>query len=184
MHFCAFFNHFYGWIFEIPLWITALFFPFIAHERTAKNWFCQFARRSSLFFLNRTFAPEIKVCSRAIERFQRAMLPSSADLAECQILAGQLNSELVRWAWRGNSADLVGWGILAGQLKGRGGGGGNVCMLSKENCTVHLCWVGCLIGIFWSCFTPLPVKALIGQTRLYSSNGHVSSVALNSNSNS
>ena len=31
------FNHFWGSIFEIALWITALFFPYIAHEWTTKN---------------------------------------------------------------------------------------------------------------------------------------------------
>ena len=41
-----------------------------------KIWFCQFACRSSLFFLWSAIAPKIKVCSRAIERFQRAMCPA------------------------------------------------------------------------------------------------------------
>ena len=32
-----FFNHFYGLIIEIALWITVLFFLWIAHEQTAQN---------------------------------------------------------------------------------------------------------------------------------------------------
>ena len=37
MHFYAFFNHFYGSIFEIALWTNALSSPYIAHEPTAQN---------------------------------------------------------------------------------------------------------------------------------------------------
>ena len=63
VHFYEFFNHFYGSIFEINLWITALFFPYMAHERKAQNLILSV--RSSLFFLNSSFAPKIKVHSRA-----------------------------------------------------------------------------------------------------------------------
>ena len=38
-----------------------------------KIWFCQFACCASLFVLRSAIAPKIKVRSRAIERFQRAM---------------------------------------------------------------------------------------------------------------
>ena len=37
MHFYAFFNHYYGSIFEITLKINPLFFPSIAHEQNAQN---------------------------------------------------------------------------------------------------------------------------------------------------
>ena len=45
-----------------------------------KIWFCQFTYRSSLFFFNRSFAPEIKVRSRAKSdwEFSKSDVPSSA----------------------------------------------------------------------------------------------------------
>ena len=66
--FYAFFNHFYGSIFEIALRITALFFPYIAHEQTTQNLILSI--RSLLFFLNRSFAPKIKVRSRTKSDFK------------------------------------------------------------------------------------------------------------------
>jgi hypothetical protein len=50
----------------------ALFYPYIAHEQTAHN--LDFV--SSLLFLLNAIPPEIKVRSRAIEWFQRAMHPA------------------------------------------------------------------------------------------------------------
>ena len=57
---------YYNSIFEITLFELIRSFPFISLMcEPLKLWYCQFARRSSLFFLNRSFAPEIKVCLRA-----------------------------------------------------------------------------------------------------------------------
>ena len=61
--FLCIFQPFLRFILEIALWITALVFPYIVHERTAQN--LNLSVHSLLFFLNRSFAPEIKVCSRA-----------------------------------------------------------------------------------------------------------------------
>ena len=62
------FNHFYSLIFEITLRMKPLFFPSIAHERTTQNLILSV--RSSFFFLNCSFAPEIKGCSRAKSDFK------------------------------------------------------------------------------------------------------------------
>ena len=59
---------------RFDLWITALSFPYIGHERTAQNLILLVC--SSLFLLRSAIAPKIKVRSRAIERFQRAMCPA------------------------------------------------------------------------------------------------------------
>ena len=48
---------------------TTLFYPFIAHERTAKNLIRQFAHCASLFLLS-AIAPKIKVRSRAKSDFK------------------------------------------------------------------------------------------------------------------
>ena len=53
---------------------TALFFPDITHEQTAQNLILSILRVA--FFLLSAIAPKIKVRSRAIERFQRAMCPA------------------------------------------------------------------------------------------------------------
>ena len=60
--FFSVFNHFYGSFFKIALWITALFFPYFAIDRTPQNFI--FLVRSPFFFLNHSFAPKIKVYSR------------------------------------------------------------------------------------------------------------------------
>ena len=53
---------------------TALFFPYIPHERFAQNLILSV--RSSLFFLLSAIAPKMQVRSRAIERFQSVMGPA------------------------------------------------------------------------------------------------------------
>ena len=49
-------------------------------SKPLKIYFCQFARRSMLFFLNRSFAPEIKVRSRGKSNWEisKSDVPSSA----------------------------------------------------------------------------------------------------------
>jgi len=57
--------------------LTALFYPYIAYEQTAQNFdFCQFAHCASLFTSRSAIAPKMKVRSRAIEPFERAMCPA------------------------------------------------------------------------------------------------------------
>jgi len=77
MPFLCVFLFYYGLIFEIALKIHLLFSPYIAHERTAQNLiFCQFARRSLLFFSLSAIAPNNQGLLKSEERFQRAMCPA------------------------------------------------------------------------------------------------------------
>ena len=77
MHFYAFFNHFYGLIFEISLRINPLFFPYIDQELIAQNTNLALSALRSFSYIalllrKSGFAQE----RRAIEQFERAKRPA------------------------------------------------------------------------------------------------------------
>ena len=76
MPFYAFFNHYYGLIFEIALRTNPLFFPYITHEQTAQNLILSV--RSLLFtlFLKSLLSSRNQGSLKSEEQFQRAMCPA------------------------------------------------------------------------------------------------------------
>ena len=77
--FYAFFNQYYGSIFEIALIINPLLFPYIAHEQTAQNLILSVCLSLFALFLKsllRSLVSRFAQERRAIEQFQRAMCPA------------------------------------------------------------------------------------------------------------